>query len=313
MPLDQQPLAQSIQAEPSELPAPARELRVPVTGGSLYVRVDGDLSRPQAPLLLLHGGPGGDMRHHLAALPLARERALVFYDQLDSGRSDSPGDPALWTLDRFVSEIDAVRDALALRELHLLGHSWGATLANLYAARRPKGLRSLILQGPSLSAQSWEASVKRWLPLLPDGAGAVMEAHERAGTLQHPDYLAARRIFERAHVTRTAEPPWMESYRRTVPKNHGAELYQAMIGGSEIYTGGLLADFDHEPLLAQIEAPTLMLCGEFDEMSPVECARLAGLLARGSLAVIPGAGHMAQYDNPVAWRAEVSFFVSKHD
>ena len=253
------------------------------------------------------------MRHHLPALPLARERGLVFYDQLDSGRSDSPGDPANWTLERFVSEIDVVRDALGLCELHLLGHSWGATLANIYAARRPPGLRSLILQGPNLSARSWEASVKRWLPLLPDGLGATMEAHERASTLEHPDYLAARAAFERAHVMRAPAPPWMEAYRRLVPKNHGAQLYQVMIGGSEIYTGGLLAGFDHEPLLEQIEAPTLVLCGEYDEMSPLECARLASKLARGRLAVIPGAAHMAQYDNPCAWRAAISAFVAEHD
>ncbi len=313
MPRDDESATSGEVPELRELPAPARELRVQAQGGSLYVRVDGDLSAARKPLLLVHGGPGGDMRHHLPALPLARERGLVFYDQLDSGRSDSPGDPANWTLERFVSEIDAVRDALGLNELHLLGHSWGATLANLYAARRPLGLRSVILQGPNLSAQSWEASVKRWLPFLPDGQGAVMEAHERAGTLGDPAYLAARRAFERAHVLRSPAPPWMDAYRRLVPKNHGARLYQAMIGGSEIYTGGLLAGFDHEPLLEQIAAPALMLCGEYDEMSPLETTRLAGKLARGSLAVIPGAAHMAQYDNPRAWRAAISAFISHHD
>lgn len=295
------------------LPAPTRELRVPVRGGSLYVRVDGALEGPRAPLLLVHGGPGGDLRHHLPALPLARDRGLVLYDQLDSGRSDSPGDPANWTLERFVSELDAVREALGLRELHLLGHSWGATLVNLYAAQRPPGLRSVILQGPNVSARSWEASVRGWLTLLPGGLGEVFERHEREGTLDHPDYLAARKVFEQRHVQRSPPPPWLEAYRRTVPKNHGAALYQAMLGGTELYTRGLLAGFDHEPQLEQISAPTLMLCGEFDELSPHTASRLARRLKHGTVEVIPQAAHMAQYDNPVAWRAVLSAFLARHD
>ena len=74
---------------------------------------------------MVHGGPGSSHAGFIPALPLADDRAVILYDQLDNGRSDAPNDPFNWTVERFVSEIDAIRAALNLRQFHLLGQSWG--------------------------------------------------------------------------------------------------------------------------------------------------------------------------------------------
>lgn len=74
-----------------QVPPADRDLRVPVTGGSLYVRVNGNLAGPKPPLMLVHGGPGGALWQFFPTLPLAADRAIILYDQLDSGRSDAPG------------------------------------------------------------------------------------------------------------------------------------------------------------------------------------------------------------------------------
>jgi proline iminopeptidase len=71
---------------------------------------------------------------------------VVVYDQLGSGRSGRPLDQKLWTVDRFESEIVSLRKALDLKEIHLLGHSWGAALAAQYLiAGRPPGIKSVVL------------------------------------------------------------------------------------------------------------------------------------------------------------------------
>jgi len=95
------------------LERPTRELMVPVPGGRVYVRVNGDLSARRAPIVMIHGGPGGTHAGFLEALPLADERAVILYDQLDTGRSDRPDDPANWRVSRFVDELEAIRSALA--------------------------------------------------------------------------------------------------------------------------------------------------------------------------------------------------------
>ena len=143
------------------VPAPDRELMVPVRGGRIYVRVNGRLDGPKAPLVMVHGGPGSSHAGFIPALPLADDRAVILYDQLDNGRSDAPNDPFNWTVERFVSEIDAIRAALNLRQFHLLGQSWGGTVVNEYAARRPAGLKSLILSSPLISTSGWEVSTSR--------------------------------------------------------------------------------------------------------------------------------------------------------
>ena len=99
-------------------------------GGRVWYRIMGTGDR--TPLLLLHGGPGGRSCAFSVLSDLASNRRVIYYDQLGSGRSDRPNDLSLWRTDRFVEELDAVRTALDLRELHLLGHSWGGTLATEY-------------------------------------------------------------------------------------------------------------------------------------------------------------------------------------
>jgi proline iminopeptidase len=82
---------------------------------------------------------------------LGKDRPVVFWDQLDCGESDHPHNPANWTIERYVSEIDALRSGLGLTELHILGSSYGGLLAAEYASRRPKGLNSCILAGPVIN------------------------------------------------------------------------------------------------------------------------------------------------------------------
>lgn len=300
-------------ADDSGVPPADHEVRVPVVGGSLYVRVNGNLSGPRPPLLMVHGGPGGALWQFFPVLPLASDRAIILYDQLDSGRSDAPGDKANWTVDRFASEIDAIRKALGVGAFHLLGHSWGGIVSTHYAARNPKGLRSLILQATPLSARRFDSSVRSLYAVLPDGLGTVIEAHERAGTLDDPAYINAVRLFMRTHLNRTSTRAVGAPYMAHIPENRGDALAMAMIGDRLTPMAGALKGFDDERLLDRIRVPTMLLCGEFDIMTPAATRAMLPKLRRGSFAELPGAGHMAQFDTPDAWRDAISRFVTAHD
>ena len=303
-----------VRAAEAGVPPPDLERRVAVKGGSLYVRVNGDLASGKPPLLLVHGGPGGALWQFFPALPLASDRAIILYDQLDSGRSDAPGDPANWTVERYVSEIDAVRMALGVEDLHLLGHSWGGILATRYAAALPKGLHSLILQGTPLSAASAKADIERLLDALPDGAGATIRKHEAAGTLEDPAYGEAMMLFVRKHLNRTSVRALAMPYMEATPPDRGDALAMAITGGSLTQGfGGVLKGFDDTPLLPRITAPTLVLDGEFDIVTPATAKAHAAALKRGTFEELKGAGHMAQFDQPDAWRTSVQRFIAARD
>jgi len=292
------------------VPSADKELRVPVTGGDLYVRVNGNLESGRPPLIMVHGGPGGALWQLFPALPLSVDRAIILYDQLDSGRSDAPGDRANWTIDRYVSEITAIRDALKLENFHLYGHSWGGILANRYAARRPAGLKSLILQGTPLSAARLDASVRSLYGALPNGAAAVIERSERAGTFDDPAYGEAIAAFMRKHLNRTSTRAVAMPYMASLPADRGDALALAMAGGALAPFGGALKDFNDENLLGEIAVPTLLLCGELDIMTPTATRAMLPLLKHGSFLEIIGAGHMAQFDQPEAWRTAISNFLA---
>ena len=120
---------------------PDRELMVAVPGGQVYVRINGDPGNGKPPIVMLHGGPGSSHWYFLNATALADDRAVILYDQLDSGRSQTKDDPANWRVERFVDELEAVRAALKVPRWHVLGASWGGTVALEYGARRPGAQR----------------------------------------------------------------------------------------------------------------------------------------------------------------------------
>ena len=114
-----------------------------------WYRVTGDLRADgPAPLVVLHGGPGGTHDYLLSLVDLAHGRAVVHYDQLGNGRSTHYPDrgPDFWTPELFVRELQNLVDALGIAgRHHVLGQSWGGFLAEEYALTQPPGLRSLVL------------------------------------------------------------------------------------------------------------------------------------------------------------------------
>lgn len=293
---------------PDAYPPPDREQMVPTPAGRLYVRVNGRLDGPRLPVVFIHGGPGGNHAAFLNALPMASERTVVLYDQLDCGRSDSPGDPANWTVPRFVDEVEAVRAALAIPRWHVSGHSWGGTVALEYAARRPSALAGLVLAGPLVATKAWLADAAILRARLPRGPRETLMACE--GTAPPPAAAcdAATDAFYAAYNRRDPATLAMKAYRATFPRSHAATLYHTMWGASEFVSTGTLRSYDGTALLSRLDGRrTLMIAGEHDEARPATVRRFARM-AGAAYATVPAAAHGIFNDNPEATRAMLSRF-----
>jgi proline iminopeptidase len=120
--------------------------RVTVNGVQLHLRTFGSETAP--PLIVLHGGPGGDHRSLLPLKALADRYRVVFYDQRGSGLSQRLPDEQL-TLDAVYDELDAVVDRFRRGgQVQLIGHSWGAMLATGYLGRHPEKVAGAVLAEP---------------------------------------------------------------------------------------------------------------------------------------------------------------------
>ena len=118
-------------------------------------------NNPDAKVLLLHGGPGATHEYWEACdsfLPAAGIE-YYYYDQLGSAYSDQPDDPDLWTIERFVDEVEQVRLALGLNRdnFFLAGHSWGGVLAIEYALRFQDNLKGLVISNMMASIPAYNA------------------------------------------------------------------------------------------------------------------------------------------------------------
>ena len=299
---------------PASYPAPDRELMVPVEGGRIYVRVNGDLAGPRPPVVILHGGPGGTHSAYLDALALADERAVILYDQLDSGRSDWPGDPKNWRVARFVDELDAIARVLGVARWHVAGHSWGGTIALEYAARHPAALQSVVLASPLVSTSSWIADANALRRALPPPVRDELVRCEPLPQPLPPSCDTATRAFYAAHNGREPASDGLLAYRHPADRGYNQRLYETMWGRSEFVSTGTLKGYDGEPLLARLDGPrTLFLAGQHDEARPATLAAFVARVPGAELAVIPGAAHGVFGDRPTETLGILRGWLQRHD
>jgi proline-specific peptidase len=276
----------------------ATETRIPFRGHETWCRIVGNREdEGKLPVVCLHGGPGAthDYLEPLEALAATGRRA-VFYDQLGCGRSDLPDDPSLYTVDLFVDELGAVRDALGLDDIHLFGNSWGGMLAMEYALTQPHGLASLVLASSPASIPQWVEETARLRSLLPADVQETLTRHEEAGTTDDPEYEQACVVFYERHVCRAT--PWPDCVVRSFAfiTEHGL-VYRTMNGPSEFHVTGTLREWSVVERLGEIRVPTLVVTGEHDEATPAINRTVSEGIPGARSVVYPNASHMAHVED----------------
>lgn len=272
---------------------------------------EAEVQAGKLPLICLHGGPGFPHDYLEPLEELAESgRRVIFYDQLGCGNSDQPHDPSLWTVDLFLEELANLRRALALQRVHLLGQSWGGMLALEYALWQPAGLTSLTLADSLASAAQWEEETGRLLRDLPEEAQATLKKHEDAGTTGDPAYEEAMMAFYRRHVCRL--DPWPEPLMKSVrKKGENPEVYQTMWGPSEFHLTGTLRDWDVSGRLGEIQAPTLVIGGRYDEATPALAETLHRGIAGSELTIFENSAHMPHLEEAERFLEVVGGFMDR--
>lgn len=272
---------------------------------------DGDAA-DATPLLLLHGGPGA-ASYYLEpfAERAAVDRPVVLFDQLGSGRSDKPDDPALWTFDRAVSELDLVRRALGLRRHHLLGQSWGGWFSIEYLCRGREGVAGLILASTSASIGEFTAAARVLVEALPEPARSTIIDLGARGAYDDPAYLEAVDVFYRRHVCRL--DPWPPAVQATMDELEVSQVYATMNGPTEFDVTGPLREWDRTADLGTIAVPTLVTVGRHDEITPSCSETLTRGIAGARMAVFEESGHLSHEEEPEAYAAVVREFLAEVD
>lgn len=279
---------------------------IPVEGGNVWFRITG--AGPGIPLLVLHGGPGGMSSEIDPLRNLGSERPVIQYDQLGCGKSGRPADTDLWTVERYVEELEHVVEALELKEFHLLGHSWGSMLAASYLLdKQPKGVRSVIFSSPALSAPMWEEDQRNYLKAFPEDIQEIVARNEWAETTDTAEYQEAMMAYYKRHMCRI--DPWPEEMKKELDEMN-LQIYHFMWGASEFTVTGTLKDFDVTARLVEIEWPALFTCGRFDEAKPETTEYYASLVADSEFHVFENCSHMPGIEAPETYTAAIREFIN---
>ncbi|MEH7158818.1 proline iminopeptidase-family hydrolase [Neobacillus drentensis] len=282
---------------------------IEVTGGKVWYRLYNKNAKG-TPVIILHGGPGSSSYSLQGLKALADDRPVIFYDQLGCGKSDRPTNPSLWQIDLFVEELAQVRTALNLEEIHILGHSWGTTLAAAYCLTKPRGVKSVIFSSPCLSAPVWEQDQKQNLEKLPKEIQAIITRCEENGTTDSEEFEEATKEFNKNFVCRLDPyPEWLKQgsqYRNP-------EIYNIMWGPSEFTVLGNLKEFDCTARLKEINCPTLYTCGRFDEATPETTQYFSSLTPGSSFHVFEHSAHMPYVEEPEEYLHQIGDFLKAID
>ena len=284
------------------------------------------------PVLVVHGGPGYPIHQPLAGLePLTTDFKFYYYDQRGCGKSTRPFDrfesPNFYAnmkeleqtlgVGAQVADIERIRRLLGEEKLMLLGHSFGAFLATMYAAEFPEHVEALVLVAPA------------GVLVMPDETGSFFEEVRRrlpAKKLEEYDrflsvYLDFGSVFaksedELATMNRRigeyfllAAGPAEEITESELPEDNGGWMVQAMY-----FSMG--RRHDYRPALSKINSPVLIIHGESDILPERMSRMYAEGLPKARLHVIKserGAGGHAPFsEQPVAFAAVVRDFLTAH-
>ena len=221
--------------------------------------------RSGTPLVVVHGGPGFTGYALRALFEVSDERRVVIYDQAGCGRARRSGGRKNFTIEGFVEELEALRQTLGYEKLNLFGHSFGGLIIGEYALRYPDKVDRLIFACASLDIPRWIADAQRLLGGLSLMERMILREGGRSGATSSPEYIAALQSYYAKHIYGGAQT---SELLQQAERESDPQTYQIVWGTNELVVNGLVKDYTLTPRLPQIVAPTLFMCGRFDEATP---------------------------------------------
>jgi proline iminopeptidase len=263
---------------------------------------EGGVMRERPIAMVVHGGPGGDHSGFKPAMsPLTDTMQLIYFDHRGQGRS-AMGDPARYTLDENVEDMEALRRHLGLDAIVSIGTSYGGMVAMAHAARYPEAVSKLVLivtaaHGGFIpeaerfvrergSAEQQRVCERLWAGSF-ETVGQLVEYYTVMGPLYSRRYDPAAAAAVRGRGTHSPEP-----------------LNRAF------GPGGVLRGFDLRGEIAGITVPTLVLAGRHDWICPPHFSEEIHRLIPGSqLRIFEESNHSIRVDEPEALNALLRDFV----
>ena len=259
-------------------------------------------------LLCLNGGPGLPCDYVRDCHSWISDKGfrVVAYDQLGCGQSDKPDDKSLWNVKRYATELDTIIKTLDLKNINLLGQSWGTILGMEYAVTYPNVVKTLIMDNGVADVPHLISELNRLREALGSETVKMMLRHEAEGTLDHPEYQAAITILNYRHVCRLDK--WPDPLNRSLD-NWNMDVYGTMQGPNEFLYIGNLKDWNRIEEMKSVNTKTLITVGMHDELPPSCALKMHNALPNSKIKVFKNSSHMPFYEEPEEYFMTIKNFI----
>ncbi len=287
------------------LTAIAKDGFVAVNQGKLYYQIFDQ--RPT--IVILHGGPGLDQSYLLPQMTeLSKQYRVVFYDQRGSGKSTSTLiDVEHINVEQFVQDLDSLRKALQLKQIIILGHSWGGLLAMHYAINHPQHVSAMILMNSapatSMGFQTFAEEYKKRTQPITKELTEIQTSDKFKQFDPQTTSLFYRKIFSTYFYQSHAVDELTLSFTPISAKN-SAEI--SNIFGSTLFS----KPYDLRPQLQKLAIPTLVITGDADPI-PVKAEKeMADSVKNAQFFVIRQSGHFPYIEQPNVLFSKINQFLN---
>ena len=289
-------------------------IKTPVGNFNVWTKRFGN--NPKIKILLLHGGPAAGHEYMECFESFFPKEGFEFYeyDQLGASYSDQPRDSSLWTIDRYVDEVEQVRKAIGgdKNNFYVLGNSWGGILGMEYTLKYQDNMKALIVADmvascPDYGKYAAEVLSKQMDPEVLKEIRDI-EAKGDYGNPRYMDLLMPN--FYKQHLCRLQE--WPDAVNRAF-KHLNSEIYTLMQGPSEFGIAGRLAHWDIKDRLKEIKISTLMVGAKYDTMDPDAMEAQSKMVQHGRYLFCPNGSHMCMWDDQKIFMDGVIKFIKDVD
>jgi len=273
---------------------------VKVNGANLWVVTVGEGD----PIIFISGGPGSAHLYMRDFDPLAGSRhQLIYFDEFGRGKSDTAKNLTEYTIERDVDDVEALRIALKLEKISVLGHSYGGVVAQGYAIKYPQHLSHLILADTFHSFVMWQENddssnreIKNGYPeiweklmqIRNEGAISSDPTHQQIYGQVPYGFLYA---YDPSKFTKSL-PPY--------PNAFNTKLYYQMVGkDGDFIVGNDIGNFDFRKQLKNLKMPVLIITGRFDRVAvPWMAIKFKEYCPQANFVIFEKSGHNPQVEEP---------------
>jgi proline iminopeptidase len=285
-----------------------------INGAKLWVVTVGEGD----PIIFIAGGPGGVHVGLRSFDPLAlNHHQLIYFDAFGRGKSDTAKNVSEYTLARDIEDIEALRKALKLEKITVLGHSYGGVVAQGYAIKYPAHLSHLILADTFHSFVMWQENddssnreIKNGYPEVWD---ELMKARDQGAISSDPIHQEIYGKVPYGFLYAYNPDKFTKRGSKPYPNPNNTKLYYQMVGkDGDFIVGSDIGTFDYRKQLKDLRMPVLIVTGRYDRVAvPWMAVKFKEYCPQAQFVMFEKSGHNPQVEEPEKEFKIINDFLSK--